>query len=156
MIIQRNTILYTKGSSIKIRGNPADKVVVDNNVFKLDSTDEVIEQKSPWGCDDISRPVEVRPNNLFSQNPIAALGKCDFVGDGHLDEFMATGVTWWARSIVTGQWRHLNTMPQVLSLLSLERVDGDAVCDVTLKRPPGEVPRTYSKNGTGPWIPYPE
>ena len=34
MMIERNTILYTNGNAIKIRGNLADKAVADGNVFK--------------------------------------------------------------------------------------------------------------------------
>lgn len=44
----------------------------------------------------------------------------DFVGDGGSDDFMATGVTWWARSHATGQWRYLNTMTERLSNFSWE------------------------------------
>ena len=154
MIIQRNTVLYSKGPAIKIRGNPADKAVVDGNVFRGTRGD--IEQNGScggWG-DNITRPIEVRPNNVFSADPMSQLGRCDFAGDGQLDDFMATGVTWWARSPVTGQWRYLNTMPERLSQISLERVDGDAICDVTPRRArPEMIPRTYSKSGTGPWAP---
>ena len=155
IIIQRNTILYTKGKAIKIRGNPADKAVADGNVFRHGSRGDAIEQNGACGFgDNISNPIDVRPNNLFGIDPTTQLGKCDFFGDGQLDDFMATGVTWWARSPVTGQWRYLNTMPERLAQLSLERVDGDAVCDVTPKRlHPEMAPRNFSKSGTGPWVP---
>jgi hypothetical protein len=36
MIIERNTVLYTSGLAVRIRGNPADKAVVSNNVFASD------------------------------------------------------------------------------------------------------------------------
>lgn len=152
MIIQRNTVLYSKGPAIKIRGNPADKAVVDGNVFRGSRGDAI---KQNGGCgwgDNITVPIDVRPNNVFGADPMSELGKCDFAGDGRLDDFMATGVTWWARSPATGHWRYLNTMPERLSQISLERVDGDAICDVTPRRArPEMVPRTYSKSGTGPW-----
>jgi len=65
---------------------------------------------------------------------------------------MATGVTWWAKSPVTGQWRYLNTMKERLPQLLLTKVDGDAICDVALRPPrPEMAPTTYSKSGTGPW-----
>jgi len=151
MIIQRNTVLYTKGSAVKIRGNPVDRVVADNNVFKRDSTETVFEQTGACGLTGgVTNPIDVRRTNLFDKDPMSSLDKCDFAGDGYLDEFMATGVTWWARSLVTGQWRHLNTMPEVQSQLSLERVDADAICDVKLKRSGASV---YSKGGTGSWTP---
>ena len=152
MIIQRNTILYTKGFAIKIRGNPADKAVVDANVFRHGSRDDAIDQNGycGWG-DNITKPIDVRPSNVFGVDPRSDLGKGDFVGDGRLDDFMATGVTWWARSPVTAQWRYLNTMSERLPQLSLERVDGDSVCDVTPKRRRPEMRRTYSRSGTAPW-----
>ena len=163
MIIERNTILYTgdhlipllRGRAIKIRGNPADKAVVDGNVFKHGSCDAAIAQNGNpgWG-DNITKPIDVRPNNQFGVNPMTELGSGDFFGDGQPDQFMATGVTWWAKSPVTLQWRYLNTMSERLPQLQLQKVDKDAVCDVAIRTPrPGMAPRTYSKSGTGPWTP---
>ena len=156
IIIERNTILYTKGHAIKIRGNPADKAVVDGNVFKHDNRGDAIAQNGACGCgDNISKPIDVRPNNVFDvDDPTAELGRCDFFGDGQEDEFMATGVTWWAKSPVTGQWRYLNTMKEKLPELQLVKVDGDAVCDVAPRtRRPEIPPEKYSKSGTSPWLP---
>ena len=69
---------------------------------------------------------------------------------------MATGVTWWAKSPVTDQWRYLNTMSERLPQLLLPKADFDAVFDVVLRAPPGEPPKLYSKSGTGPWVPLPK
>jgi hypothetical protein len=154
MMIQRNTILYTKGPAIKIRGNPADKAVVDANIFKNDSRSDAIEQNGAcgWG-DNITKPVDVRPNNVFGHDPTQQLGSCDFAGDGQKDQFMATGVTWWAKSPVTNQWYYLNTMSEKLPQLRLADFDGDRICDVA---PPGRAearPRIYSKSGRSPWMP---
>jgi hypothetical protein len=159
IIIERNTILYTKGVAIKIRGNPADKAVVDGNVFRQHGnvfnhdTGDAIEQNGNcgWG-DNISKPIDIRLNNVFGVDPTTELATCDFVGDGRQDQFMATGVTWWAFSLLTWQWRYLNTMPQRLSELILGDVDGDGACDVTLKPQPGDLLHgKYSKSGTSPW-----
>jgi hypothetical protein len=155
MIIQRNTVLYTKGLAIKIRGNPADKAVVDGNVFKHKSRGDAIGQNGycGWWGDNITNPIDVRPNNLFGADPMAELGSCDFFGDGQQDQFMATGVTWWAKSPVTQQWRYLNTMPERLSELKLEDIDGDGVCDVAPRtRRPQDLPERYSKSGTSAWL----
>lgn len=155
IIIERNTVLYTSGLAIKIRGNPADKAVVDNNVFKHGSRGDAIDQTGycGWG-DNITNPIDVRPNNQFGVDPLKELGSCDFFGDGQKDEFMATGVTWWAKSPVTGQWRYLNTMKERLPQLQLQKVDGDAICDVAMRTArPEMIPKTYSKSGTGPWKP---
>ena len=155
MIIERNTILYTKGAAIKIRGNPADKAVVDNDVFKKGSRSDAIKQNGNCGFgDNITKPIDVRPTNVFGADPMAELGSCDFFGDGQQDQFMATGVTWWAKSPVTGQWRYLNTMKEKLPELQLRKIDGDNVCDVAPKtRRPEIPPEKYSKSGTSPWIP---
>ena len=67
---------------------------------------------------------------------------------------MATGVTWWAKSPVTQQWRYLNTMPERLSELKLGDIDNDGICDVGLKTSRPEVlPEKYSKGGASPWLP---
>ncbi|MFA4901866.1 MAG: hypothetical protein WC600_03885 [Desulfobaccales bacterium] len=155
IIIQRNTILYTSGLAIKIRGNPADKAVVDGNVFKHKSRSDAIVQNGEcgWG-DDITNPIDVRPNNVFKADPITELGSGDFFGDGKQDQFMATGVTWWAKSPTTLQWRYLNTMPERLPQLQLGKIDGDTVCDVAPRtRRPEIRPEKYSKGGTTPWLP---
>lgn len=155
MLIERNTILYTSGHAIKIRGNPADKAVVDGNVFKDGSRGHAIAQTGNcgWG-DNITKPIDVRPNNVFGVDPTTELGSCDFFGDGQQDQFMATGVTWWAKSPVTQQWRYLNTMPEKLPQLQLGRVDNDAICDVAPRMSrPEMLPNKYSKSGTGPWVP---
>jgi hypothetical protein len=164
ILIERNTILYIggsagdlprtrKGYAIKIRGNPADKAVVDGNVFLHYTRDDAIAQNGDVGGR-ITKPIQVRPNNAFGVNPMATLGSCDFVGDGRRDHFMATGVTWWALSPVTNQWRYLNTMPEILPQLQLVDVDNDGVCDVAEPPPRPEVPfPRYSKSGTEPWTP---
>jgi hypothetical protein len=152
MIIERNTILYTSGNAIKIRGNPADKAVVDGNVFKHASRSGAITQNGDTDGN-ITKPIDIRPNNVFGSDPLASLGSCDLVGDGIADQFMATGVTWWAKSPVTEQWRYLNTMPERLQQIVLVNVDNDGRCDVAIPPPSRAVPpRRYSKNGTGPWV----
>jgi hypothetical protein len=155
IIIERNTILYDAGDAIKIRGNPADKAVVDDNVFKH-KKDGAISQNGACGFgDNITKPIDVRPNNVFGVDPSTELGSCDFFGDGNKDQFMATGVTWWALSPITQQWRYLNTMKERLPQLELAKFDGDPVCDVAPRRArPEMLPRIYSKSGTGPWVPF--
>ena len=154
MIIERNTVLYTSGHAIKIRGNPADKALVERNVFKHGRSGAIAQNGyCGWG-DNITNPVDVRPDNVFGADPMAQLGSCDFFGDGQEDKFMATGVTWWAQSPVTQQWRYLNTMSEQLAELELGKLDADAVCDVFPRRTnPAVPPDKYSKSGTGPWIP---
>jgi hypothetical protein len=84
---------------------------------------------------------------------MAKLGSGDFFGDGQQDLFMATGVTWWAKSPITLQWRYLNTMNERLPKLMLVKVDNDSIWDVAIRPLHPEIPpKTYSKSGTGPWI----
>ena len=152
LLIERNTILYTSGPAIKIRGNPADKAVANSNVFSRSSGG--IDQNGFCGVgDNITKPI-VKSNNVYGAKPLAQLGSCDFFGDGKQDQFMATGVTWWAKSPVTQQWRYLNTMTETLPQLQLIRVDNDNICDVAPKMANPEArPNKYSKGGTTPWIP---
>ncbi|HEY5810571.1 MAG TPA: hypothetical protein VIT67_21560, partial [Povalibacter sp.] len=150
------TILYTAGAAIKIRGNPFDKAVVDGNVFSHGDSGSAIKQTGTCGLTggDIFNPIDVRPNNIFGVDPMKELAQCDFVGDGKLDDFMATGATWWAQSHETGEWRYLNTMKESLPQLMVGKMDHDDICDVALKpSQPGMAPQMYSKSGTGPWIP---
>ena len=174
IMIQRNTVLYTggyvplsdlltgrppvpvwsSGNAIKIRGNPTDRAVVDGNVFKHVSDDDAIAQNGNAGAgDNITNPIDIRPNNVFGFDPSALLASCDFQGDGKRDLFMATGVTWWVQSAVTKQWRHLNTMPHRLSALQLGDINSDGVCDVAIRPANANIaPRAYSRSGTSRWI----
>jgi hypothetical protein len=159
IIIERNTVLYTDGPAIKIRGNPTDKAVVDNNVFAWTNSINAIVQNGDcnWftGNGNVTNPIDIRSNNIFGATPMSELGSCDFFGDGQLDQFMATGVTWWAKSPITNQWRYLNAMSDLLPQLQLQRIDRDAVCDVAPKTSnPLVMPKKYSSGGTGPWVPW--
>lgn len=151
LLITRNTVLYTAGLAIKVRGNPVDKAVVDGNVFRHASRSEAIGQNGSGGFgDNISKPIDVRPDNVFGFTAVAT--GCDVVGDGLPDLLMPTGVTWWARSATTQQWRHLNTQPQTLPQLMFADADGDGRCDVLLRpQPPATVPSFYSSGGSSAW-----
>jgi hypothetical protein len=166
IIIERNTVLYDgsrthwwmlpgKGHAIKIRGNPIDKAVADSNVFKHKSRSDAIAQNGEPGFgDNITNPIQVS-NNVFDCGDLTAeLGRGDFFGDGLEDDFLATGVTWWARSPTTEQWRYLNTMKERLPELQLGKIDGDAIWDVAPRtRQFGTPPEKYSKSGTSAWLP---
>ena len=153
ILIERNTILYDKGNAIKIRGNPVDKAVADSNVFQHPEKDAIAQNGEPGiTINNPTNPI-IKINIVFGAKPMEQLGTCDFEPDGKLDKFMATGVTWWAQSGETGQWRYLNTMPQVLSQLQLGDFDNDGKCDVGLGPANPAIPPTkYSKSGTGPWV----
>lgn len=159
MLIERNTLLYDAGYAIKIRGNPTDRVVVDGNVFRHSSRSDAIAQNGDTDGN-ITRPVQVLRNNRYSiADPTGQPGQCDFDGDGRTDDFITTGVTWWARSSAQAQWHYLNTQPQQLPQLELRDMDGDRHCDVILRPDPRHggthVPK-YSRRGTGPWMYFAE
>lgn len=160
LMIERNTILYTNGSAIKVRGNPADKAVADGNVFKnsrdgsfLHSTIDQTGDCDPiWS--DVTNPIQILATNVFNRDPMQQLANCNF-GSGQIpvdppDQFMATGVTWWAKSAKTGQWYYLNTMIEMLPDLHIVDLDGDGVCDVAKEINPRN--QWYSKSGRTPWM----
>lgn len=153
LLITRNTVLYTAGLAIKVRGNPVDRAVVDGNVFTHASRSDAIGQNGSGGFgDNISNPIDVRPNNVFAFNAVAT--SCDFVGDGLPDLLVTTGVNWWARSALTLQWRYLNTQPQTLPQLMFGDANGDGRCDLLLRPTlPATVPGFYSSGGSGAWRP---
>ncbi|SJM92910.1 right-handed parallel beta-helix repeat-containing protein [Crenothrix polyspora] len=160
MVIEQNTILYhggwgstlgfkdwENGYAIKIRGNPKESVTVDANVFFHGDEMHAIKQNG-------DRNLLVTPNNVYGVNPSEPknLVQCDFDGDGRQDDFMATGITWWARSAVNQQWRYLNTKTEKPGSLIIKDFDGDGKCDVALKpRNPTLSPQKYAKNGIGDW-----
>ncbi|MEQ1559927.1 MAG: hypothetical protein ABL933_13445 [Methyloglobulus sp.] len=170
MLIERNTVLYdgshyydyngqkkyNHGYAIKIRGNPKNKVYIDDNVFAHDNSSLGIHQNGDGnGLYDgtITNPITVTTNNRWGAKPLNNIVKCDFTGDGLPDDFMATGVTWWVKSAVTGQWKFLNAKYEKQDQLIVQDFDGDGVCDVVLKpQNPLNAPYIYAKSGVGNWI----
>jgi hypothetical protein len=131
-VFRDNTILYTEGTAIKVRGKPAIGAWADHNVFA--HSDE-------WGgyVDDGALVQNDPGHNFFSTNntfgaqllDMLAPSVCDFNGDGASDTFVATGVTWWYYSGDLGQWGYLTTSTKRLDNLTLGDVDSDGTCDVT-------------------------
>lgn len=130
-----NTLLYTAGTAIKIRGNPEVGALATGNVFAHTSRGEAIAQNgAPGAGDNVTKPIDVRSDNVFGYDGSGQTGSCDLDGDGRADTFMATGVTWWYASNVTGYWTYLNTAPERLNQISLGDFDGDNVCDAAVTR----------------------
>ncbi|GAA3580541.1 FG-GAP-like repeat-containing protein [Kribbella ginsengisoli] len=120
-----NTLLYTRGTAIKVRGYPALGAHVKKNVFVHDEGSDAITQTDGGNlrADD----------NVFSASKAAMLGVqvCDFDGDGLKDSFLATGANWWLRPAggqQAGKSFFLNTSTQPLSGLTF--VQNGASCDV--------------------------
>ncbi len=148
MLIEENTILYTAGRAIKIRGNPHTKVVVSNNVFSHEDSGEAIAQNGECATfgDNITNPIQEIAND-FDADVMRREAECDFGGDRVKDHMIATGRTWWIRSDATGQWYFLNRMTEGLDALEVRDFDGDGKCDVA-----ASTRSKYSKSGSGPWV----
>ena len=150
-----NTILYTAGNGIHLRGTPAVEMWVHDNVFAHKnhgslglSTGAMVQNET--GLRDTNNRLDV---NLFNTRKT-----CDFDGDDTSDDFIATGVAWWyASSALGGRWVFLNRSPILVPNVDLTDVDKDGRCDVIaggqvffnrdpqpLARSPGEITSSVS------------
>ena len=133
MDIRHNTIAYTAGAAIKIRGEPTLGLDVARNVFS---------HSQVWGgyIDDAAL-VQTEGNNLrqrenrFGQTLPNAVWVCPFEEPGLPslppvpEGFLATGETWW----IAGSWgiRYLNSSTKMIEDVVLGDTDGDRRCDVS-------------------------
>jgi hypothetical protein len=137
MFIRQNTFFYASDHAIKLRGTPEVGMFVGQNVFANHLRFEDAATQEETGL------VE-EPGNVFGYNGKLQLGSCDFDGDGVLDSFMATGVTWWYASGGTMPWSYLHTSTARLPEVVLGYFDGDERCDV-------KVGDTVFSGGTNFW-----
>lgn len=122
MDLQYNTVLYTEAASVKLRGTPTLAMHVANNVFAHDSSGAIVQNET--GLE--------QATNGFGIDPTSENRLCDFDGDGILDPFMATGVTWWyAASSQNGRWVYLANSVTRAAQVTLSDVNQDGRCDVT-------------------------
>ena len=133
MDIRHNTIAYTAGAAIKIRGEPTLGLDVARNVFS---------HSQVWGgyIDDAAL-VQTEGSNLrqrenrFGQTLPNAVWVCPFEEPGLPslppvpEGFLATGETWW----IAGSWgiRYLNSSTKMIEDVVLGDTDGDRRCDVS-------------------------
>lgn len=115
-----NTLTYTAGDVIKIRGIPDAGADVMNNVFAKEEGESALSQTRG---DNIRRW-----GNQFSTDGTVAWASCDFDRDGVPNVFHATGAAWWFKG-ATGP-RFLNTSSLAVPDLEFRDVDGDGRCDV--------------------------
>jgi hypothetical protein len=149
IIIERNTILYNKGTAIKIRGNPKDKAIVDSNVFAQEENDAIYQSGDcGWFDTSVANPIEILPNNVFDFDAYGHYGVCDFDGDGIDDLFLATGNMWWYSSYGEFHWTYLSERSERLNQVRLGYFDDDLLCDVLMESN-GEW--VISSGGTGEW-----
>ena len=125
--ISFNSFFYNRDNAYKLRGTPSVKSRVASNVF---AHDFLVGLAPALGGDYVNHMTPV--DNLVGINENGNYGHCDFDRDGVDDEFLATGQTWWYRSVVGGapHWRYLNTSKARLPEIQLGDVDGDRRCDV--------------------------
>jgi Putative Ig domain/PASTA domain/Right handed beta helix region len=171
MDIEFNTVLYTVGNGIHLRGTPTIGMDVKHNVFAHHNHDggfltpgAMLQNET--GLHD--------SDNIFALDTFNNRRSCDFDGDGITDPFIATGVTfWYASSMLGGRWVFLAQSPALVDEVTLGDFDGDGRCDVAARgqvflnpgplpfaRNPGNVstvlgrPATLSLIATGGTRPY--
>jgi hypothetical protein len=133
MDIAFNTILYTAGNGIKLRGTPTSQegMVVEHNVFAHSEQDggtvftgAMVQNESGLHHAD----------NILGHDTFKDRKSCDFDGDGIEDPFIATGVTFWFfSSALDGRWVFLGQSPASLDEVSLGDFDGDGRCDAAAR-----------------------
>jgi hypothetical protein len=133
MDIEFNTILYTAGNGIHLRGTPTspEGMVVTHNVFAHSEHDggvvfigAMLQDES--GLHD--------SDNILGLDTFNDRQSCDFDGDGHEDPFIATGVTFWfSSSVLDGRWVFLAQSPARLDEVSFNDFDGDGRCDAAAR-----------------------
>jgi hypothetical protein len=122
MDIRYNSVQHIGGSSFKLAGFPSIHANVAYNMFGLSryaALDAGSSRFSEWG-------------NLFGFSGWDDSKFCDFDGDGAVDRFLTTGVSWWYKSTLAGyRWTYLNQSTLRASSVSLGDVTGDGLCDVS-------------------------
>ncbi|HZM74739.1 MAG TPA: putative Ig domain-containing protein [Candidatus Limnocylindrales bacterium] len=134
MDIEYNTILYTNGNGIHLRGTPTVRMDVKFNWFAHE------EQWGGIGGGNLPfTPGAMVQNesglvdfgNAYGVNHFNERKFCDFDGDGTNDPLIATGVTWWYQSSAVGRWVYLHQSPTLIANISVADVNGDGYCDAT-------------------------
>ncbi|SEO47066.1 FG-GAP-like repeat-containing protein [Actinacidiphila rubida] len=130
MDVEYNTVWYTNGTGVKLRGTPSIGMTVSHNVFQHE--DLWVGSILPLhaALDQTETGLHQSANTLDSYTGDQRK-YCDFDGDGTDDAFIATGITWWYQSsALGGRWVYLDQSTTRLADVSLGDVDNDGLCDV--------------------------
>lgn len=132
-----NSFQYRNGPAIHIRGRPALRIYIGNNIFpheglEHDWGDDAIHV---WDRDDLD-VIELLPGNEINYDSYGRYGVCDFDGDGIDDLFLATGRTWWFSSFGEFPWSFLAARTEKLEQVKLGYFDDDNKCDVLTESGP--------------------
>ena len=141
MDVEYNSILYTAGNAIHLRGTPVRAVSspstaktgmdVKNNVFAHSVHDGGV--VTPGAIVQNGEGSITESGNILGLNTLNDRKTCDFDGDGTPDSFLATGVTlWYASSRQQGRWNFLYRSPARVADVALDDDNGDGRCDVYL------------------------
>ncbi|WP_405060171.1 FG-GAP-like repeat-containing protein [Kribbella sp. NBC_01505] len=125
-----NTVMYTGGTSIKVRGVPSVRADARWNVFALSREWEGLPLYESGAFHQTQGHNLLPLNNKFGEWPNIS-AQCDFDADGKQDRFMTTGTTWWFQG--TQGWSFLNTNNKRLDELELSDLNNDGRCDVRSK-----------------------
>ena len=129
MAIEDNTILYTAGNGIHLRGTPAVGMFVRGNVFAQSRHDGSATLPGAMVQNELGLYDQ---GNTLGLNTFGNRKSCDFDADGRADDFIATGIGWWyAASRLGGRWVFLNRSTALVGSVTLADVNGDGMCDVT-------------------------
>ncbi|MFJ4848664.1 FG-GAP-like repeat-containing protein [Streptomyces sp. NPDC088733] len=130
MDVEYNTVWYTNGTGVKLRGTPSVGMTVSHNVFQHSSLWVGSILPIHAALDQTETGLHQSANTLDSYTG-GQRKYCDFDGDGVGDAFIATGITWWYQSSsLGGRWSYLNQSTTRLADVSLGDVDSDGLCDV--------------------------
>jgi hypothetical protein len=141
--INSNAWQYRKDNDIHIRGKPAIRARIHNNIFPFSSQDDAI---NLYTTDNVI----VGADNHYGVDTFGQYGVCDLDGDGVDDLFLATGATWWFSSSGSFQWSFLNDKTERIEQLRLGYFDDDLRCDVLADH---DGQWMISSGGTSDWKP---
>lgn len=158
MDISYNTVLYTAGDGIHLRGTPKAN---GGQKVGMEVTHNVFAHSVAWGNLVVAGAVEQNETgltqfvNTFASQAFDDRRSCDFDGDGTQDSFAASGAGWWYQSTVLGgRWVFLQRSTVLAAGVTLRDVDGDGRCDETAggqvylnpgQRPSGHNPGTVQQ-----------